>query len=148
MPKKVEPKEIIGIWWYTPKVSKRIACWTVEPAHSTFSEAPFDEKCIPQSTAHKTPIHTGGSKENTSNYKSIHINSAVGKSQCYFKSQLDWVKGKLGRQNLKSWEMLEVERWGWNLVGKISTSPRYRIDITGTDLLSLGELGGMVISKN
>ena len=27
-------------------------------------------------------------------------------------------------------------------MGKISTSPRYGIDITGTDLLSLGELGG------
>ena len=25
---------------------------------------------------------------------------------------------------------------------KISTSPKYVIDITGTDLLSLGELGG------
>ena len=30
-------------------------------------------------------------------------------------------------------------------MGKISTSPRYVIDITGTDLLSLGELGGGVI---
>ena len=28
------------------------------------------------------------------------------------------------------------------MVGKISTSPRYRIDITGTYLLSLGEFGG------
>ena len=28
------------------------------------------------------------------------------------------------------------------LGGKISTSPRYGIDITGTDLVSLGELGG------
>ena len=27
-------------------------------------------------------------------------------------------------------------------MGKISTSPRYVIDITGTDPLSLGELGG------
>ena len=27
-------------------------------------------------------------------------------------------------------------------MGKISTSPRYMIDITGTDPLSLGELGG------
>ena len=27
-------------------------------------------------------------------------------------------------------------------MGKIITSPRYVIDITGTDLLSLGELGG------
>ena len=31
-------------------------------------------------------------------------------------------------------------------MGKISTSPRYGIDITGTDLLSLGELGGEVNS--
>jgi len=29
-------------------------------------------------------------------------------------------------------------------VGKISTSPRYVIAITGTDLLSLGELEGRV----
>jgi len=28
-------------------------------------------------------------------------------------------------------------------VGKISTSPRYVIDITGTDPLSLEELGGL-----
>ena len=27
-------------------------------------------------------------------------------------------------------------------MGKISTSPRYGFDITGTDLFSLGELGG------
>ena len=27
-------------------------------------------------------------------------------------------------------------------MGKISTSPRYVIDITGTDRLSFGELGG------
>ena len=34
-------------------------------------------------------------------------------------------------------------------MGKISTSPRYGIDITGTDLLSLGELGGgRLILKN
>ena len=33
------------------------------------------------------------------------------------------------------------------LGGKISTSPRYVIDITGTDLLSLGELGGGLIQK-
>ena len=32
-------------------------------------------------------------------------------------------------------------------MGKISTSPRYGIDITGTDLLSLRELGGGVNSK-
>ena len=32
-------------------------------------------------------------------------------------------------------------------MGKISTSPRYGIDITGTDLVSLGELGGRVNSK-
>ena len=31
-------------------------------------------------------------------------------------------------------------------MGKISTSPRYRIEITGTDLLSLRELGGGVSS--
>ena len=34
------------------------------------------------------------------------------------------------------------------LGGKIITSPRYMIDITGTDPLSLGWLGGGVILKN
>ena len=33
-------------------------------------------------------------------------------------------------------------------MGKISISPRYVTDITGTDSLSLGELGGVVILKN
>jgi len=34
-------------------------------------------------------------------------------------------------------------------VGKISTSPRYVIEITGTDLLSLGNfLGGGLVLKN
>ena len=33
-------------------------------------------------------------------------------------------------------------------MGKIRTSPRYVIDITVTDLLSLGELGGGLILKN
>ena len=35
-------------------------------------------------------------------------------------------------------------------MGKISTSPRYMIDITGTDPLSLGDffLGGRLILKN
>ena len=31
---------------------------------------------------------------------------------------------------------------------KLNTSPRYVIDITGTDPLSLGELGGGLIPKN
>ena len=35
-----------------------------------------------------------------------------------------------------------MEGSGGNLVGKISTSPRYMIDITGTNPLSLVELGG------
>ena len=33
-------------------------------------------------------------------------------------------------------------------MGKINTSPRYVIDITGTDSLSLGELEGGLILKN
>ena len=33
------------------------------------------------------------------------------------------------------------------MVGKISTSPRYGIDITGKGQLSLGELGGGLIKK-
>ena len=41
-----------------------------------------------------------------------------------------------------------MEGSGWNLVGKISTCPRYVIDITGKDPLSLGELGGGLILKN
>ena len=36
---------------------------------------------------------------------------------------------------------------GRNLVGKISIRPRYVIDITGTDPLSLGELRGRVNSE-
>ena len=32
-------------------------------------------------------------------------------------------------------------------MGKISTSPRYVIDITGTDLLSLGSWGGVNSEK-
>ena len=48
-----------------------------------------------------------------------------------------WGGGELGGGNLKSWKTLRVERSGWNLVEKISTSPRYMIDITGTDPLSL-----------
>ena len=31
---------------------------------------------------------------------------------------------------------------------KISTSPRYEVDITGTDPLSLGESGGGLTLKN
>ena len=34
-----------------------------------------------------------------------------------------------------------MEGSGWNLVEKISTNPKYVFNITGTDLLSLGELG-------
>ena len=58
---------------------------------------------------------------------------------CYFKSRLDLATlGELGGGNLKSWKTLRVEGLGLNLVGKISASPRYMIDITGTDPLSLG----------
>ena len=45
-------------------------------------------------------------------------------------------------------ETLRVEGSGRNLVGKVSTSPRYVIDITRTDPLSLGELGRGLILKN
>ena len=56
----------------------------------------------------------------------------------------DWIWWHWGelRGGLKSWKTLRVEGSGWNLVGKISTSTRYIIDITGTDLLCFGELGG------
>ena len=40
-----------------------------------------------------------------------------------------------------------MERSGENLIGIISTSSRYVIDITRRDLLSLGELGGGVNSE-
>ena len=43
---------------------------------------------------------------------------------------------------------LRVEESGRNLVGKISTSPGYVIDITGTDPLSLGEWGRGLILKD
>ena len=54
------------------------------------------------------------------------------------------------RGNRKSWKTLRVERLGWNLVGRISTSPRYMVDITRLDLLSFEELerGGGLIQKN
>ena len=70
-------------------------------------------------------------------------------SELPVKSRLDPVTlGGVGG-NLKSWKMLRVEDSGWNLVGKISTSSIYVIDITGTDTLSMGELeGGRVILKN
>ena len=40
-----------------------------------------------------------------------------------------------------------MEGSGRNLVGKISRTPRYVFDITGTDYLCLGELGGRVNSE-
>ena len=48
----------------------------------------------------------------------------------------------LGGGSLKSGEKLRVDGSGRNLVGKISTSPRYVIDIARMDPLSLGELEG------
>ena len=67
----------------------------------------------------------------------------------YIKYQPYAVKGMLrgGGRNLNSWKKLRVEGSGWKLVRKISTGPRYGIDITGKDLLSLGELEGEVNSK-
>ena len=49
--------------------------------------------------------------------------------------------------NLKSCKMLRVEGSGSNLVGKISKSPRYVIDIAGKDTLSLGVVGLRVNSE-
>ena len=40
-----------------------------------------------------------------------------------------------------------MEGSGWNLVGKISTSPRYIIDITGTDPLCFGIVGGARVNS-
>ena len=61
----------------------------------------------------------------------------------------DPVKGKSGG-NLNSWKTLRLEGSGRNLEGKISLSPglRYGSGITGTVLLSLGDLGGTLILKN
>ena len=59
----------------------------------------------------------------------------------YFKSRLDPVTlGELG--GLKFWKTLRLEGLGRNLVGKISRSPIYMIDIIRTDPLYLEELGG------
>ena len=46
-----------------------------------------------------------------------------------------------GGGELKSWKILRVE-------GKIIRSPRYVIDVIGTDPLYLGKLGGGLILKN
>ena len=60
------------------------------------------------------------------------------------------MKGKLGGGGVEP-KILE-NAWsggiGMKIGEKISTSPRYGIDITGTDKLSLGELRGRVNSKN
>ena len=69
----------------------------------------------------------------------------------YFKSRPDLLTlGGVGGRNHKSWKTLRVERnlEGWNLVGRISTSPRYVIDITGLNPLSLGGGGGVLVRKN
>ena len=48
----------------------------------------------------------------------------------------------------KSWKTLRVERLGWNLMGRISTSYKYKIDIISTDLFSLRELGVVNLEKS
>ena len=58
----------------------------------------------------------------------------------YFKSRLNlvtWGVG-VGKGKPKTWKTLRVEGSGGNLVVNICKSPRYMIDITGTDPLSLG----------
>ena len=61
----------------------------------------------------------------------------------YFKSRLDPVKlGGFGGGKPKIMENAYSGGIGMKLGEKISTSSRYVIDITGTDLLSFGELGG------
>ena len=55
--------------------------------------------------------------------------------------------GLAGGGNVKSWKTLRVQRSGLNWMGKISTSTIYVIYISRTDLLSLGDMGG-VIQKN
>jgi len=50
--------------------------------------------------------------------------------------------------SLKSWKTLKMEGSGSNLMGKISTNPRYVIDIAGTGTLSLRKLRGGLILKN
>ena len=61
----------------------------------------------------------------------------------YFKSRQNSVTLRgVGGGNLKSWKALRIEGSGWNLLEKVSTSPRYVIDIKETNPLSLGEFGG------
>ena len=50
--------------------------------------------------------------------------------------------GGVWRGKPTTWKTLRVEGSGCNLMGKISTSPRYMIDITEMDPLSVGYLGG------
>ena len=64
----------------------------------------------------------------------------------YFKSRPDPVISEgAGGGGLKSWKTLGTEALGLNLVRKISRSPRFVIDITGTDMLCLEEWGGGLI---
>ena len=57
----------------------------------------------------------------------------------YFKSRPDLVTlGGVGREKPKILENTQSGGIGRKLGGKMSTSSRYMIDITGTDPLSLG----------
>ena len=60
----------------------------------------------------------------------------------YFQSPPDPLTlGGVGGGNLRSWKTLKSGEIGIKLGGKIKTSPRYVIDIAGTDLLPLGSWG-------
>ena len=67
-----------------------------------------------------------------------------GRISCLRALILNPVSGNTGGVGRGKPKILEnrVKGSGSNLVGKISTSPRYMIDLTGLDLFSLGELGG------
>ena len=65
----------------------------------------------------------------------------------YFKSRPDPISLGQLQGDQKSCKRLRVEGSGWNLMGRMSTNPKYMIELTGTDLLLLGELGGGVNSE-
>ena len=66
----------------------------------------------------------------------------------YFKSRPDLLTlGGVGEGSQKSWKTLRVERSGCNLLGRISTCYRYLIDIIGTVLFTLEELGSVDLEK-
>ena len=65
----------------------------------------------------------------------------------YFKSRSDPESLRGVRYNRKYRKTVKTERSGCNLVARIKICPRYVTDITGSDLLSLVELGGVIVKN-